>query len=87
MRKKKIKPNSEVYMSELRKDPYLNCLKAKYGYAVTCHKAQGGEWDYVYLFLDKKMYGMKKPELFRWWYTAITRTRKQLHLTNEWWIA
>ncbi|HET6995862.1 MAG TPA: DEAD/DEAH box helicase [Chitinophagaceae bacterium] len=87
MRKKKIKPNSEIYKKAMMTDPYLNCLRAKYGYAVTCHKAQGGEWDHVYLFLDKKMYGMKRPELFRWWYTAITRGRKQLNLTNEWWIS
>ena len=86
MRRSKIKPNSDTYKSELKKDPFLNCLKAKYGYGVTCHKAQGGEWDHVYLFLDQQMYGMQKPELFRWWYTAITRTRKQLHLTDKWWI-
>jgi ATP-dependent exoDNAse (exonuclease V) alpha subunit len=67
-------------------DPFLNCLRAKYGYAVTCHKAQGGEWDHVYLFLDRKMYGMKKPELFKWWYTAVTRTKKHLNLVDEWWI-
>lgn len=87
MRRKNIKPNSEVYKSEMMTDPYLNCLRAKFGYAVTCHKAQGGEWDHVFLFLDRQMYGMKKPELFRWWYTAITRTRKQLNLTNEWWVS
>jgi ATP-dependent exoDNAse (exonuclease V) alpha subunit len=87
MRKKKIKPNSDIYKKAMMTDPYLNCLRAKYGYAVTCHKAQGGEWDHVYLFLENKMYGMKKPELFRWWYTAITRSRQQLNLTNDWWIA
>lgn len=86
MRKKKFKPNSAKYKEEMMKDPYLNCLKVKFGYAVTCHKAQGGEWDEVYLFLDKSMYGMPKPELFRWWYTAVTRARKQLHLGNDWWI-
>ncbi len=86
MRKSNVKANSDVYKTKMMKDPYLNCLKAKYGYAVTCHKAQGGEWDHVYLFLDSKMYGMKKPEIFRWWYTAVTRARKQLNLTNEWWI-
>ena len=44
-------------------DDYLNCIQATYGYAVTCHKAQGGEWDDVFLFLDRKMYGMPQPEL------------------------
>jgi len=86
MKKKKIKPNSEEYKDAMMKDSYLNCLKAKYGYAVTCHKAQGGEWDEVYLFLEKSMYAMPHEELFRWWYTAVTRAKKQLHLANDWWI-
>lgn len=86
MKKKGIKPNSLRYKEAMMSDPYLNCLKAKYGYAVTCHKAQGGEWDEVYLFLEKSMYGMPKEELFRWWYTAVTRAKKQLHLANEWWV-
>nr|WP_236065480.1 ATP-binding domain-containing protein [Niastella soli] len=67
-------------------DSYLNCLRAKFGYAVTCHKAQGGEWNEVFLFLEKSMYAMDHAELFRWWYTAVTRARKNLHLTNQWWI-
>lgn len=86
MKKKGRKPNSEAYKNAMMKDPYLNCLKAKFGYAVTCHKAQGGEWDDVYLFLTSKMYGMPQWELFRWWYTAVTRAKNQLHLHSEWWI-
>lgn len=86
MKKKGIKPNSELYKEVMMSDPYLNCLKAKFGYAVTCHKAQGGEWDEVYLFLEKGMYAMPQDELFRWWYTAVTRAKKQLFLADEWWI-
>ncbi|MGC4035107.1 MAG: AAA family ATPase [Chitinophagaceae bacterium] len=86
MKKKKIKANSEEFRASMMKDDFINCLRAKYGYAVTCHKAQGGEWNDVYLFLDKGMYAMKKPELFRWWYTAITRAKNQLHLAQNWWI-
>ncbi len=86
MKKKNIKPNSREYKQEMLKDPYLNCLRAKYGYAVTCHKSQGGEWDDVFLFLEKSMYSMTHEELFRWWYTAITRARKQLHIHQAWWI-
>jgi hypothetical protein len=86
MNRKGIPPNSEDYRDAMMSDPYLNCLRVKFGYAVTCHKAQGGEWDEVYLFLEKSMYGMQRPELFRWWYTAITRTRKRLHLADSWWI-
>ena len=86
MRRKDFMPNSEEYRDEMMKDPYLNSLRVKFGYAVTCHKAQGGEWDEVYLFLEKSMYAMQRQELFRWWYTAITRARKRLHLANNWWI-
>jgi hypothetical protein len=86
MKKKGTKPNTPQYKQAMLKDNSLNCLQAGYGYFVTCHKAQGGEWDEVFLFLDKKMYGMPKPELFRWWYTAVTRAKKQLHLENGWWI-
>jgi hypothetical protein len=87
MKQKNIKVNSDEYKTKMMTDSYLNCLRAKYGYAVTCHKAQGGEWSEVFLFLEKSMYAMDQAELFRWWYTAVTRARKYLHLTNEWWIA
>lgn len=86
-KKKGVKPNTPDYKEAMMFDPYLNCLQATYGYAVTCHKAQGGEWDDVFLFLDKKMYGMPKAEMFRWWYTAVTRAKKELNLENGWWIS
>lgn len=87
MRRNGHKPRSKVYNEAMRKDSYLNSLRATYGYVVTCHKAQGGEWKDVFLFLDKKMYGyMSSDELRRWWYTAITRTKEQLYLHDEWWI-
>jgi ATP-dependent exoDNAse (exonuclease V) alpha subunit len=87
MRNKGVRGNSEAYKDEMMKDAFLNCLKAKYGYAATCHKAQGGEWNNVFLFLEKGMYAMKQPELFRWWYTAVTRARQELNLSSDWWIA
>ena len=86
VKNKGIAANTPEYKAAMMKDDYINCLQAAYGYAVTCHKAQGGEWDNVFLFLDSKMYGMPQIELFRWWYTAITRAKKQLHLENGWWI-
>jgi ATP-dependent exoDNAse (exonuclease V) alpha subunit len=86
MRRRKIRPKTDAYFLALQKDPYLNSLRANYGYAVTCHKSQGGEWDMVYLFLRKNMYVMKPPALTRWWYTGITRARKDLFLTSDWWI-
>ena len=86
MRSKGIKPKSEPYYLALQKDPYLNSLRANFGYAVTCHKSQGGEWDNVFLFLHKGMYSMGPQALTRWWYTGITRAKEQLYLVNDWWV-
>lgn len=87
LRKKGIKPNSEEYKQALRTDPFLNSLRASYGYVVTCHKAQGGEWQKVFLFLDKGMFAFKSvDEMLKWWYTAVTRTKEHLFVHNEWWL-
>ncbi|MBS1744811.1 MAG: AAA family ATPase [Bacteroidetes bacterium] len=87
MRRKGFKPKSEEYYNAMRTDTFLNSLRATYGYVVTCHKAQGGEWDDVFLFLDKKMYGYMSPDqMRRWWYTAITRTKEHLYLHDGWWL-
>ena len=69
--------------NELKKHPYFNALQVKYAYAVTCHKAQGGQWNNV--FIDM---GGIAPEARltidykRWLYTAITRARHSLYLIN-----
>ena len=61
-------------LARLKTDPYFNALQVKYAYAVTCHKAQGGQWRSV--FVDM---GMIQPEaltsldFYRWLYTATTR--------------
>ncbi|GAB3907675.1 ATP-dependent DNA helicase [Mucilaginibacter boryungensis] len=83
---KDIKSNSAEYKKNWKDDEYLNCIRASYGYGVTCHKSQGGEWNEVFLFLDKSMYGMDVPELCKWWYTAITRAKTQLNLVKDWWV-
>ena len=67
-------------------DPYLNALKSVYGYALTCHKSQGGEWDNIYLYLDNKIQGKPKPEVYQWMYTAVTRAKKKLHIVDDWFI-
>lgn len=66
----------------LRSDPYLNALQVKYAYAVTCHKAQGGQWQSVYVdlgYTPPESFGM---ELLRWLYTAVTRATSRLALVN-----
>lgn len=69
-------------MEEIRKNPYYNALQVKYGYAVTCHKAQGGEWKRV--FVDQGYVGedMINPDYYRWLYTAFTRASEKLYLVN-----
>ncbi|MCH7402130.1 ATP-dependent RecD-like DNA helicase [Belliella kenyensis] len=86
MRYKKIRPKTEAYYAAMQKDHILNSLRANFGYAVTCHKSQGGEWEKVYFFLNKGMYVMNPPELTRWWYTGITRSKERLILAQDWWI-
>lgn len=86
MRYKGIKPKSDAYYKAMQADPYLNSLRANFGYAVSGHKAQGGEWAHVYLFLKKGMYIMGPQNLSRWWYTAVTRAKQQLYVTEDWWV-
>lgn len=61
-------------------DPYLNCLLVKYGYAMTCHKAQGSEWPWVIVVSRNQTEG--DSDLFRWYYTAITRASEKVFLVN-----
>ena len=77
MRKEGIAIGSEEYRGRMKTDPYLNALICKYGYAITCHKAQGGEWEKVYVDMDK-LGGKQNSDYFRWAYTAITRSSKRL---------
>jgi tRNA A37 threonylcarbamoyladenosine biosynthesis protein TsaE len=72
-----IKSTSEVFKQKMKTDQFLNALFLKYGYAITCHKAQGGEWDNV--FVDFKIFiGKTSESYFRWVYTAITRSKSNL---------
>lgn len=87
MRKRGVRRKSEIYKEAMRKDPWLNALRVKFGYAVTCHKAQGGEWSKVFLNIHKSMYGsMESEQLYRWYYTALTRARDHLYVNDGWWV-
>lgn len=69
-------------MQKMKLDPYYNAVQVKFGYAVTCHKAQGGEWLNVFLdvgYITEEHLG---ESFYRWLYTAITRTKRQLYLVN-----
>jgi len=66
----------------LRQDPYANALQVKYAYAITCHKAQGGQWPAVFVDQGYITEDMIDAEYVRWLYTAITRASRKLYLLN-----
>lgn len=80
MRNPKLKRNSVEFCSALKEDVYYNSLKAKYGYAVTGHKCQGGEWPTV--FVDYSGRTGLSDDCLRWAYTATTRARNTLYFVN-----
>lgn len=82
-----IQQKDHQFKEKMLYDPYLNALKAVYGYALTCHKSQGGEWEEVFLYLDNKIHGIPKPSIYQWMYTAITRAKTKIHIVNDWFIS
>jgi exodeoxyribonuclease V len=71
----------ELY-EKMREDPWLNALQVKYGYAFTCHKAQGGQWKDVFLdqgYVTEEHMGV---DYYRWLYTAMTRATERIYLIN-----
>ncbi|MCX6302028.1 MAG: AAA family ATPase [Bacteroidia bacterium] len=66
----------------VRKDPWFNALQIKFAYAVTCHKAQGGQWERV--FIDQGMFNRNEITIdyLRWFYTALTRSTDRVYLVN-----
>lgn len=74
--------NKRERMLAIKEDPYYNALQIKFAYAVTCHKAQGGQWDAVFVdqgYLTEEMIDL---DFLRWLYTAVTRAKKELFLVN-----
>ncbi|MEZ4966023.1 MAG: ATP-binding domain-containing protein [Saprospiraceae bacterium] len=90
-----LKPGSIEFKEALRNDPFFNALRLKYGFAVTCHKAQGGEWDSAFVFWDygrpanfdvwkekQEKTGRNNADFYRWAYTAITRRSGNLYIAS-----
>lgn len=69
-------------MKKVREDTYYNALQVKFGYTVTCHKAQGGQWAHVYLDQGYMTDEMLTPDYIHWIYTAFTRATEHLYLVN-----
>jgi len=66
--------------ARIKTDPIANALQIKFGYALTCHKAQGGQWDAVFIDHGFLKEGPLDTEFYRWLYTALTRARKEVFL-------
>ena len=76
-----ISQKKERY-KQLREDPHFNALQIKYAYAVTCHKAQGGQWSAIYLDQGYLPPETSATDYYRWLYTAFTRATEQVYLVN-----
>ena len=74
--------NRRDLLQRVKQDPYYNALQVKYAYAVTCHKAQGGQWRHVYIDQGYLTPEMLTPDYFRWLYTALTRATEHVFLVN-----
>ncbi len=90
-----LKIGTEEFKDAIIDDKYFNCILLKYGYAVTCHKAQGGEWANAFVFWDRgtkdnfnfyesehNLSGKTNPDFYRWAYTAVTRASSRLFCIN-----
>ena len=86
MKRKGIRQGRDEFNRQMMKDPYLNALRAVFGYALTCHKAQGGEWEYVFLDIPRSVPGMAKPYVYQWVYTAMTRAKQELYIVDDFWV-
>ena len=74
--------NKRDRMKAVKNDPYFNALQVKYAYAITCHKAQGGQWQRVFVDQGFLTEDMLSPDYFRWLYTALTRATETIYLVN-----
>ena len=75
-------PRKADQIKKLKEDRYYNALQVKFAYAVTCHKAQGGQWAHIYLDQGYMTDDMLTPDYIHWLYTAFTRATEKLFLVN-----
>ena len=76
----------KTFYEAMFRDPYLNALRGVFGYAITCNKSQGGEWDDVYVHVPRNITLNPIKETYQWVYTSMTRARKTLHLIDDFYI-
>lgn len=78
--------DSRRFNHAMMNDPYLNALRCVYGYAITCHKSQGGEWEDVYVHVPRNITLNPTKETYQWIYTSMTRAKNTLHMVDEFYI-
>lgn len=75
-------PRKADRLRRLKQDKYYNAIQVKYAYAVTCHKAQGGQWAHIYIDQGYMTDDMLTPDYIHWLYTSFTRATEKLFLVN-----
>ncbi len=75
-------PTRKEKMKKLRENPHFNALQIKYAYAVTCHKAQGGQWKNIFIDQGYVPEDGRDEDYYRWLYTALTRATQTVYLVN-----
>lgn len=75
-------PRKADRMRSMKQDKYYSALQVKFAYAVTCHKAQGGQWAHIYVDQGYMTDDMLTPDYIHWLYTAFTRATERLYLVN-----
>lgn len=76
----------DVFNEALYTDPYLNALRCSYGYAITCHKAQGGEWNNVFIYPQRNVLLNPCKRDYQWLYTAITRAKMNAYFPQDFYL-
>lgn len=74
--------NKALVHKAVKEDKYFNALQVKFSKAITCHKAQGGDWHTAFILNEIQALNAENQDYFRWIYTAVTRARKQIFLIN-----
>ena len=86
MQKKGYKSGHPQFKKGMFDDSYLDALTAVYGYALPCHKSQGGEWKSVFLDIPRYYAKDPKPSTYQWLYTAMTRATDKLYIVDDFFV-
>lgn len=77
------KSDKERFRDMMMTDKYLNALRVSFGYALTCHKAQGGEWKNVYSYFPRNIMLNPTKQKYQWVYTAMTRAQEKFFVVDD----